>query len=347
MELLDFKTTFDGILQTYVDQKVIQAKGLLGDKKLNQMVQYIERFIFSGGKRLRPYCARAVYLWLGGTQEKAMLHFSILFELFHSFALIHDDIMDQAEKRHNELSTHNYIMTLLGSSPKVSHTAESQAILLGDLLFSWTYEFLYQDHPFSPAVLKEARANIQQMIEEVIAWQMIDVHLSISSGTDIDMINKKNMYKTASYTFIRPMLTGAILAGASQEQKDLISELGLHLGLAFQMRDDLMDITGGDKTKSVFTDIQEAQQTHFTYYIMSNGTEEQKALLTSCLWQKLDEQKMGELKEMFESSGAIDHVKEEIKLHLEKANEIFATIPFTNDEARDSFSRMMKKMERY
>jgi geranylgeranyl diphosphate synthase type II len=79
------------------------------------------------------------------------------------------------------------------------------------------------------------------------------------------------------------MMAGAILAGANQEVQQQITALGTHLGLAFQMRDDLMDLTGGDKTKSQFTDVQEGQQTYFTNYIFTNGTSEQKELLKNCL----------------------------------------------------------------
>jgi geranylgeranyl pyrophosphate synthase len=73
---------------------------------------------------------------------------------------------------------------------------------------------------------------------------MVDVDLSISPPADLEVISKKNMYKTASYTFIRPMMTGAILAGADAETRELIRQLAENLGLAFQLRDDLQDLTG-------------------------------------------------------------------------------------------------------
>jgi hypothetical protein len=62
MDLVDFKTTFDGILEKYVDEKITQAKLLLADEKLNKFVGYIDTFIFSGGKRIRPYCLWAIYM---------------------------------------------------------------------------------------------------------------------------------------------------------------------------------------------------------------------------------------------------------------------------------------------
>ena len=109
MDLGSFKTTFDGILQTYVQGKIAQARKLIDDKKINAFIDYITTFIFSWGKRIRPYGLRIIYKWFGGDNEKAILNFGIIFELLHSMALIHDDIIDQADKRHNALTMHSYI----------------------------------------------------------------------------------------------------------------------------------------------------------------------------------------------------------------------------------------------
>jgi geranylgeranyl pyrophosphate synthase len=161
------------------------------------------------------------------------------------------------------------------------------------------------------------------------------------------MIDKKNMYKTASYTFIRPMLTWAILAGVSSEQKKLISEFGKHLGLAFQVKDDMMDLTLGDKTKSVFKDIQEGQQTYFTNYIFNKGTWDQKQLLSECLGKSLNEEQIKKLQEMFESSGAIDFGKEMINDFISKAKWIFDQIDFSDEKIKQGLGNLMKKIEHF
>jgi geranylgeranyl pyrophosphate synthase len=168
MDLSSFKTTFDGILQTYVQGKIEQSQKLISDKKINAFIDYITTFIFSGGKRIRPYGLRIIYTGFGGDNEKAILNFGIIFELLHSMALIHDDIIDQADKRHNAATMHSYIETLLGNNPNAKHIAEGQAILLGDLLLSRVYELRYKQHDFQENLLWEARKNVHSMIEEVI-----------------------------------------------------------------------------------------------------------------------------------------------------------------------------------
>ena len=183
------------------------------------------------------------------------------------------------------------------------------------------------------------------MIEEVILWQMIDVDMMISGPASLSLIDKKNMYKTASYTFVRPMLTWAILANASKQQQELIIELWQYMGLAFQMRDDYLDIIGGDKTKSAFSDIQEGQQTYFTNYIFEKWTPAHQELLTSSMGKSLDIGQIKILQTMFEESGAIAFGKQSILENSKKAREILAKTQL-NPEAKEHLLSLIKKMEK-
>lgn len=345
MDLANFKITFDGILQTYIQSKIDEAHHLIDDKRINKYIEYITTFIFSGGKRIRPFWLRITYTWFSGDNEKAILNFGIIFELLHSMALIHDDIIDQAEKRHNALTVHSYITSLLDGHDNAKHVAEGQAILVGDLLLSRVYELQYKQHEFGEKVLLEARKNVHSMIEEVILWQMIDVDMMISEPASLSLIDKKNMYKTASYTFIRPMLTWAILAGAPKSQQELIIELGKYMGLAFQMRDDYFDITFGDKSKSAFSDIQEWQQTYFTNYIFEHGTDEQKVLLQSCMGKQLNKQEIKLLQIAFEESWAIAFGKKSILEYSQKSRAILERTTLS-PEAKEGLLLLIKKMER-
>ena len=239
---------------------------------------------------------------------------------------------------------HSYIETIL-TGANAKHIAEGQAILLWDLLLSRVYELWYKQHDFPENLLWEARKNVHSMIEEVILWQMIDVDMMISWPASLSLIDKKNMYKTASYTFVRPMLTWAILANADKKQQELIKELGEYMGMAFQMRDDYLDIVGGDKTKSAFSDIQEWQQTYFTNYIFEKWTPEQQELLKSSMGKKLDNEQIKALQIMFEESGAIAFGKKWIMEYSQKAREILAETEL-NDEAKEWILALIKKMEK-
>ncbi len=345
MDLASFKTTFDGILEQYVTKKIDQSKHLIDDKHINKFIEYVNTFIFSGGKRIRPYGLMITYMWFGGQNEKAILNFGIIFELLHSMALIHDDIIDQSDKRHNAMTMHTYIQTLLNDNPQAKHVAEWQALLIWDLLLSRVYELRFKNHEFDEHLLFKARQNVHSMIEEVILWQMIDVDLTISGPAALSLIDKKNTYKTASYTFTRPMLTWAILAWADEEQQQLIQELGTYMGMAFQMRDDYLDIIGGDTTKNVFRDVQEGQQTYFSNYIFEKGSEEQKALLQSCMGKELTKEQIKDLQTMFAASGALDFGKTWVKNYSQKARSVLGKLQI-NDEAKASFLGLIGKMEK-
>jgi len=342
MDIKTFKEIFDLLLKNYLDKKLGQSKQLLNNPKLNSFIDYISTFVFSGWKRIRPYCTWLIYKGFGGQQDHDILHFSIIFELFHTMALIHDDIIDQSAKRHNVYTIHNYITRIIGESK--SHVAEWQAILIWDLLLSWVYELSNKDHPFSDKLLKDARENIHSMIEEVILWQMIDVDMMTGDQASQEMIEKKNKYKTASYTFTRPMITWAILAEASQQDKDLIVELGNYLWWAFQVRDDLMDITLGDWTKSLFSDMQEWQQTYFTNYIMTQWSQDQKEFLLSCLGKELSDQQIQKLQSIFQDSWAIDKWKYLIKSYAQKAHDTVKKINFTYMSAVEWLNSLIEKI---
>ena len=145
----------------------------------------------------------------------------MIFELLHTMALIHDDIIDQADKRHNVPTIHHYI----NSKIQNMHIAEGQAILFGDLVLSRVYELQNKSFDFPTELMQTARENIHSMIEELILGQMIDVDTMTGETLSEEHLEKKTLYKSAKYSLSRPMTTGAILAGANKKQIDLIEEL--------------------------------------------------------------------------------------------------------------------------
>ena len=124
---------------------------------------------------------------------------------------------------------HKYIETLL-ESEQAKHIAESQAILAGDLVFSRVQEIIYDDYDLDPTFLAKARKNFQRMLNEIILGEMMDVDFMTGDiVATSEQIQLKDHLKTASYSLIRPIMTGALLAGASREQLAYLYELGEHL----------------------------------------------------------------------------------------------------------------------
>lgn len=342
MDLISFKKEFDKVLEIYVKDKIKDAKWLLDDDKLNTMIEYIHTFMFSGWKRIRPYVLYLTYKWLWGKNDDAIFRFGIVFELLHSMALIHDDIIDKSSKRHNVLTVHYFIHKILNK--KNLHIAESQALLLWDLLLSWVYELWYQNHDFDSDLLYEARKNVHSMIEEVILWQMIDVDMMLLNSTSYKMIDKKNQYKTASYTFTRPMLTWAILSWTDISFLDKIRKLWDNLWMAFQVRDDLKDILATEVDKRIFSDIQEWQQTYFTQYVFENWSKKDIELLKKSLWKKLSWNDISRLQSMFKINGAIDFGEKLIKKYAKESQHILESIKFIDINYKLFFDSLIKKL---
>lgn len=342
MDLKKFKTKFDLVLKKYLDQKIKQNSSMINDKKVNKYIQYINDFIFSGGKRLRPYWLYLTYKWLGGQNDKAILYFGIIFELLHSMALIHDDIIDQAEIRHNIPTMHKHILWLLHK--KNEHLAQWEAILIWDLMLSRVYELLYSDHKLPDKFIHKARENVNTMIQEVIIWQMIDVYLVTDKPAPISLITKKSMYKTSFYTFVRPMLTGAIFAWADTKTQDLITQLWKNLWIAFQIRDDLFDLLWLDHTKSAFNDVQEWQQTFFTNYIFQKWSSQDKKLLLQSMGKKLNKTQINQLRKIFDSCWAIDYWKKQVKIYSNKASQSLNQIKFKDSKSLIQIQNLINKI---
>ncbi|MDD3262337.1 MAG: polyprenyl synthetase family protein [Candidatus Absconditabacteria bacterium] len=342
MDIKTFKEVFDPILRDYIDIKNNQAKELLNDQRINSYIDYIQNFIFSGGKRIRPYVMRLTYRGFGGKFDEDAMKFAIVFELLHSMALIHDDVIDQADKRHNIPSMHKYIATKLTDGR--GRVGESQAILIGDLIFSRVYELSNKEHNFPSNLLTKARENLHSMIEEVILGQMIDVDMMAGDQAPYELIEKKCYYKTASYTFIRPMLCGAIFADTAKDNMELTSELGKYLGLAFQLRDDMMDITFGDPTKSPFSDIQEGQQTYFTNYVFTHGTQEQKGILHGAMGNRLNTKQILDLQNIFKESGALSSGEKLLQEYSNQAKNALEKISFQDNIAKEGFTLLIQKL---
>ena len=131
--------------------------------------------------------------------------------------------------RHGKATCHKYISTLF-DSPAKEHIAFSEAILLGDLLFQRSQELIYAKYDFSPESIEQAREIFQSMVNETILGQMMDVDFS---ARDIlaqeDEIMMKDSLKTAMYSFVRPMMTGALLT-KNYDSKDVwFQDFGMSL----------------------------------------------------------------------------------------------------------------------
>lgn len=312
MELPQFKKIIDKHLQEFLDLKIGNFSNTT-NKELYDILLHLKK-ISKEGKRIRPYVAYLSYKASGGNDDISAIKFLTFIEVFHLFCLIHDDIIDQADKRHNTKTIHKYI-----SEKSNERYGDSQAILVGDLVLSWSLE-LTQNDLFPSKINKNIQSIFFKMVDEVILGQMLDLSLKNKKSALNEEILQKMLLKTAGYSFTNPFIIGAALAGVNDD--DFYKELGTCLGLAFQMQDDLLDIVGIEIGKTLFNDVSENQPTLITNYILENGTIEQKEILKKMFGNILNEDEKLRLRKTFEDSGAIEFAQREIDLNIDKAREI-------------------------
>lgn len=224
-------------------------KYLLSKLKGNPNLLYdaASHLIAHGGKRLRPYMVVKSSQILGGTRSNAMPAASAV-ELVHNFSLVHDDIMDNDEIRHNVPTTHKkYGMPL--------------AILAGDVLFSKAYEIISNGKISKDSTVKLV-ARLAKACVDICEGQWLDVHMGqekrIPSQREyITMIGKK----TAAL-FDVSCAMGAISATNNKTDIENLSSFGRNLGIAFQITDDLIGVMGDPKVtkKPVGNDLREGKK---------------------------------------------------------------------------------------
>lgn len=348
MHINEFKSEFSQYLDRAVDQKLSTYNEYTNDSEILSIIQYTKKII-GGGKNIRPYMAYQMYKALGGQDKDQIMDLLVSIEVFHSFALIHDDVIDKGETRHNNLTLHNYVKNSLIKNHRTAkdftHIGASQAILVGDILLAWSME---RFHNFTHLpYFKDAWGVFIGMINEVVVGQMIDVDIMTREKVDTSLIETKMKLKTAGYTFVKPMMIGASLAGKLDEMEDFCNEFGNSIGIAFQIQDDLFDIVADPNIikKSILSDIKDHQHTYLTQYVFENANEEDVIELKS-FWGRdiLDEEQIT-IVNLFEKTGAIKYTKNMVSSYLARAKQSFLQEEHLSKEGQIELETLIKYIQ--
>jgi geranylgeranyl diphosphate synthase type I len=244
---LGFKTEIDRALEDFLSEATAQLNAI--DGHLTPVSSALRDFL-AGGKRLRPLFAIAGYVGAGGSQKPAHLEAiykaSLSLELLQACALIHDDMMDGSDTRrgapaiHKRFEREHQERSGVGASQAFGNAA---ALLLGDLALVLSTQALNQSG-INDAQLRNVNPIFDAMKVELMAGEYLDMHAGSRDDVSIDDALKIAMYKSGKYTIERPLHFGGALALATPELLAVYSEYGIPLGIAFQLRDDLLGVFG-------------------------------------------------------------------------------------------------------
>lgn len=255
----------------------------------------IEEFTMRGGKRIRPLLVVVSYLGCGGKNLKEILKASISAEIAHSFLLIHDDVMDDDDMRRNAPTVHKILEKQYNKS-----ISKALALTLGDLGACFSFEPLLNSS-FEAELKLKAMKEIVGVIERTCYGQYHDIIGEIIK-TDEEFIRIIHENKTAYYTVAGPLIVGATLAGASREMIDRLTQVGIKMGLAFQVQDDILGVFGDEEEtgKAASSDLIEGKKT--LLIVKANSDYVNKKIGTP-----LSKQEIQKIREIIVNSGSLEY----------------------------------------
>jgi geranylgeranyl diphosphate synthase type I len=298
--------------------------------------------VADGGKRLRP--AFAYWGWRGAVEavarpaedDAAVLRAVAALEFVHASALVHDDVMDGALTRRGRPATHIGFAArhtdddLSGDGPTFGVGA---AILVGDLALVWSDELLRRSG-ISASALARARSVWDTMRTEVTAGQYLDLLRAAGGLPGAQGALTVARYKSAGYTVQRPLQLGAALAGAGPRAAEVYTAVGLPLGEAFQLRDDVLGVFGDPEVmgKSADDDLREGKRTLLVALAEEEADAAGRRLLTECLGNPdCGAEQLDALRALIETTGARGRVEQRIAEQTARARAAIAEAPIADE----------------
>lgn len=317
--------TFEEICRT-IEEALAR---LTFDQPPRSLFDPITYILSLGGKRIRPALALMACDLFGGKNED-VLQPALGLEVFHNFTLLHDDLMDEADRRRDKPTVHKLW------NPNV-------AILSGDAMLICAYQLV-------------AKANDKAILElfsrtalEICAGQQYDMEFEsrpdVTEEEYIEMIRLKTAVLLAC-----ALKVGAMIGGASAADADALYDYGIHIGLAFQLQDDLLDVYGDPKTfgKNIGGDILCNKKTFLLINALSAASEEQRQVMEDWMARTAydAQEKIAAFTNLYNELSIRDLTERRIEDYYRMANEDLARLsiaPETLSVLKGTCDRLMKR----
>lgn len=246
-------------------EEILKKRLPLKEGKQKQIMEAMEYSLLAGGKRLRPMLMLETYRLFGG-RSSVIEPFMAALEMIHTYSLVHDDLpaMDNDEYRRGRKTTH----VVYG---------EGMGILAGDALLNYAFEIAASAFDMEDVDAAKIGKAIQILsgkagIYGMIGGQVVDV---LSTGQEVDGETLDFIYQLKTGALIEcAMMIGAVLAGADSEQVQAVEQIAAKVGMAFQIQDDILDVTSTAEVlgKPIHSD----EKNEKTTYVTWKGLEEAK-----------------------------------------------------------------------
>lgn len=318
----------DSALQRFFADRRADAVAIGGG--LAAVVEQLESYVLRGGKRVRPTFALIGWVGAGGDESgpaaEAVLRTCAALELLHASALIHDDIIDSSPTRRGRPAAHvvfaeQHRIRRWSGDPESFGTGA--AILIGDLAQGWADDMIR-----TSGLSGQAQARVgpvwSAMRAEVLSGQLLDLIAEASGDEDVETALRVDRYKTASYTVERPLHIGAAIAGADTDLIAAYRAYGIDIGIAFQLRDDLLGVFGDPALtgKPSGGDLREGKRTVLYAMALRFADERDPSaarFLRAKLGTDISDDDLRAVRDVLTEIGAVDHVERDIVRRMDRA----------------------------
>lgn len=307
--------------------------------------QDIQNLYTAGGKRLRSYMTLLTYEAFSHRSAEAILPAAAAQELLHIAMLIHDDIIDRDTIRYGVKNVVRQYLDhyeeLIKNEDDRQHYANSAAILAGDLLISQAY-ILVAESNVEPAIILKTMQLLGQAVFRVVGGELLDTEATFRGADSADPLVIAQQ-KTASYSFVTPLLIGATLSEVNLMQRSILEQLGEQLGIAYQLRDDILGVFGDRATtgKSVDGDIKEGKRTFLIEKFQALSSDAQRIEFASYFGQQdASDASIARAKTLLMESGAKESVEELITSYRDHCYILLNSLEIDQSH-REAFSHLI------
>lgn len=294
-----------------------------------------------GGKRLRAaFCYWGWRAVTDASDTAEIVAAAASLEVFHAAALVHDDIIDNSDTRRGRPATHRAFEAahLAGRwTGDAAAYGRSSAILVGDLLVAWSDDLFEEGIADAPADrARAARRQYADMRRDVTVGQYLDIAaetVPAPEGEQLDRALLVASFKSARYSVQQPLLIGAAIGGAHAEQHEALRAFGHPVGMAFQLRDDVLGVFGDSAAtgKPSGDDLREGKRTALIAFARQELPASVRRTLDELLGDPdLDDGQVRMLQDTIRDSGALDRVEELIASYAREADRALSGAPLDN-----------------
>jgi geranylgeranyl diphosphate synthase type I len=331
-------------LAAFLDERCAAAAAI--DPAFGAAAGELCEFVLGGGKRIRPTFAWWGWRGAGGDPDDpgvpAVLRAIAALELIQACALVHDDLMDASATRRGRPTVHVEFARRHAEAAwrgRPARFGAAAAILLGDLALVWADDMLRGAGLPADAAARAA-APWEGMRTEVLGGQYLDVFVQSTGDTSARAALQVDRYKTAAYTVERPLHLGAAIAGADPELVACYRRFGADIGVAFQLRDDLLGVFGDPVVtgKPAGDDLREGKRTLLLALAVERATERGAHAATAAIEQAvgdpdLSDETLDRVRTLLHELGAVQAVEHRIAALTGSALDALAAAPVTEPAA--------------